>query len=213
VVVLDGGDARQHHAAQAQVAYALQVFDALLGRAHRRLPGAEKPVRMGRAVLRHPAVVGVEAGLLVVEVLVVAELHADRRVDDLGGDAVAFLVGEAGLRVPAAAVQVLELHAHHADLLRGLAGGGHQAHGDGRLHAVDDEEVADVLAAVDHLGRLVAPRRVDVVDVGARRLGDVRVGRDDGIAQPCAPLTSFPGRAPVCTPSAYTSVPDTIVCR
>ncbi len=63
------------------------------------------------AVLGDPAVVGVEAGLLVVEVRVVAEHHADGRVDDLGGDAVAILVGEARVGIPAAAVQVLEAHA------------------------------------------------------------------------------------------------------
>ena len=36
------------------------------------------------------------------------------------------------------------------------------------VHAVDHEQVADVLTAVDHAGSLVPPLRVDVVDVGPR---------------------------------------------
>ena len=58
----------------------------------------------------------------------VAEHHADGRVDDLGGDAVAVLVGDARVGIPAAAVQLLEAHAGDADLLGGLAGRRDQAH-------------------------------------------------------------------------------------
>ena len=95
-------------------------------------PHAEQPLRRERAVLGDPAVVGLEAGVLEVDVAVVAQHHADRRVDDLGGHAVAVLVGEAGRRVPAAAVQVLELVAGLADLLGRLAGGGRRAEDDRR---------------------------------------------------------------------------------
>ena len=82
-----------------------------------------------RAVARHPPVVGLHAGVLVVEVGVVAQHHADGRVDHLAADAVAVLVAEAGLGVPAAAVQLVEHDAEHGDLLGRLAGGRHQAHG------------------------------------------------------------------------------------
>ena len=65
-------------------------------------PDADQPLRIGRAVLRDPAVVGLHVGALVGEVLVVAEHHADRRVEHLGGDAVAVLVGGPQPRIPAA---------------------------------------------------------------------------------------------------------------
>ena len=75
-----------------------------------------------RAELGDPLVVRVEARVLVVDVGVVAQHHADRRVDDLGGDAVEVLVGEARHRIPAAAPQVLEaLAGVEADLF-GRAG-------------------------------------------------------------------------------------------
>ena len=71
-----------------------------------------------RAELGDPLVVRVEARVLVVAVGVVAEDHADRRVDDLGDHAVGVLVVQAGLGIPAAAVQVLEpLVDVEADLL------------------------------------------------------------------------------------------------
>ena len=46
---------------------------------------AEQAVRSLRAVLGDPTVVGVEAGLLEVQVVVVADHHPNRRIDDLGG--------------------------------------------------------------------------------------------------------------------------------
>ena len=52
--------------------------------------------------------------------------------------------------------------------------------GTGLLMPVDDEDVAHPLAAVDEPGRDVAPLGVDVIDIRAGRLGDVRVGGDDG---------------------------------
>ena len=131
-----------------------------------------------RAELGDPAVVGLEARLLEVAVAVVAEHHPDGRVDHLGGHAVGGLVGEAGRRVPAATVEVLEPVAGLPDLLGRLAGGGRGAEHDRALEAVDHEHVAE-LAGVDEPGRPVPPGRVDVVDVRARRLGDVGVGRDD----------------------------------
>ena len=74
--------------------------DPVLGRAQRGLAHADEPVRRGRAELGDPLVVRVEARVLVVDVGVVAQHHADRRVDDLGGDAVGVLVGEARDRDP-----------------------------------------------------------------------------------------------------------------
>src|SRR6185436_19684532 len=105
----------------------LEVLDALARRAHRGLTDAEEPLAVRRAVFGDPAVVGVEAGLPVVEVAVVADGHADRRVEDLGGDAVALLVGEARLGIPAAAMEVLEARVEEADLLGRLARRGDDA--------------------------------------------------------------------------------------
>src|SRR5215831_7100037 len=133
---------------------------------------------MGRAVLGDPPVVRVEARFLVVEVLVVAELHPDGRVQHLGRDPVASLIGEAGLGIPAAPVQVLESHASDADLLRGLARRGHQPHRYGRLHPRDHEEITDLVAHELEARGVVAVLGVDAVDVGVGRLGDVRIGGD-----------------------------------
>src|SRR5947208_7442268 len=180
VVVLDRGIAGHHHAAEAQRCDRLEILDALLGGAHRGLPAAEEPVGMARGVLRVPAVVRLEARPLVVEVLVVADLHADGGVQHLGRDAVAQLVGEAGFRVPAAAVQAFEPHSGDPDLFRRLARRRHQAHRHRRLHPGDDEQVADVFAHELEMRSLIAPLGVDAVDVGVGRLGDVRIGGDHG---------------------------------
>jgi hypothetical protein len=178
VVVLDTGNARHHHAMQAGVGDGVQVAHAILGRAHRGLADAEEPVGERRAVLRDPAVVRLHAGVLVVEVLVVAEHHAHGGVEDLADDAIAVLVCGSLRRVPPAAVQLVEGDAHHRDLLGRLPRGGHEAHGHGlALEAGDHEDVTGGVVPV-HVGRSIAEGRIDAVDVGVGRLGDVRVGRD-----------------------------------
>ena len=53
--------------------------------------------------------------------------------------------------------------------------------GDRRRHPVDDEHVAELRRPNSMCGALSLPLRVDVVDVGVRRLGDVRVGGDHGV--------------------------------
>ena len=127
---------------------------------------------MGVAELREPQVVGVEAGLLVVEVGMIAEHHADGRIDDFRRDAVALLVGHARLGIPSAAMQVLELDAEHGELLGALAGGGGQADRDRAAHPVDHEDVAEFFVAY-HPRRDVFELVIDPIDVSAGRLGDV----------------------------------------
>ena len=114
----------------------------------------------------------------------------DGRVDDLAAHAVAVLVGQAGVGVPAAPVQLVEVHAQHGDLLGRLARRGHQAHGH-RASAIPGitKQVAGLVVVAQVRGP-VAERRVDVVDVAVRRLGDVRVGREDR-----HDLVAFSGRA------------------
>src|SRR5262249_61232390 len=102
----------------------------------------------------------------------------------------ALLTGEPRFRVPSAAVQVLEACSHQPDLLRRLARRGDDAERDGRPHAVDHEDVARALDVLD-VRRTLTELRIDVVDVRGRRLGDVRIGRDDGVAHAArAPLTT-----------------------
>jgi hypothetical protein len=133
---------------------------------------------MNGAVLGDPQVVGVEARLLVLEVGVVAEHHADGRIEDLGAHTVAVLVGQAGIGIPPALVHVLEAGVEHRQLLGSLAGGGDQAHRDGALQALDHEQVA-AGGVAHHARRPVAEPRVDPLEVRVRRLGDVRIGGDD----------------------------------
>ncbi len=180
VVVLDGRVAGHHHAAQAELRDALELADAVFDRAHRELAAAEQPRRVRRAVLGQPAVVGGEAGLLELEVGMVADHHADGRVDHFGGDAVAILLRHARRGVPAAAVHLVEAHAGRADLLRRLAGRRHEPHRHRRRQTLDEERVAELVHVLHHR-RLRLPLRLDVVDVGVRRLGDVGVGGDDGV--------------------------------
>ena len=181
VVVLHRRQARHHHPAQPQCLDGLQVLDALLRGAHRGLAAAQEPVRRVGAVVGDPAVVGVEGRLLQVVVVDVAEHHAHRGVDDLGGDAVGILLGEPRRRVPSTAVELLEAGALGADLGGVLAGGGDQTHGDRHRGTLHHEHVAHRVATVHHVWSTVAPGRVDEVGVGVRRLGDVRVGGDDRV--------------------------------
>ena len=178
VVVCDGRIARHHHAAEPERLHLAQVLDALLHRPHRGLPDADEAVGVRSAVLRDPAVIGVEACVLVVEIRVIAEHHPDGRIEDLGADPVHVLLAEPRLGIEAARVHVLHPGAEHPELLGGLAGGGDEPHRDGLVHSVDDEEVAALGIAHD-VGRPVAEAPVDAVDIRARRLGDVRIRGDD----------------------------------
>src|SRR5439155_13794850 len=111
----------------------------------------------------------------------------DRGIEDLGADTVAVLVAQPRVGIPAAAVHVLEADIVHRQLLGLLAGGGDEPHGDGLVEAVDHEHVA-ALGVAHEPRRAVLEAPVDAVDVGARRLGDVGVGGDDGrhgAAQQC----------------------------
>jgi hypothetical protein len=178
VVVRDARVAGHHDSPEAEGLDPLEVSDAVGDRAHRRLARADEPVGMGGAVLGDPQVVGVEARLLEIDVGMVAEHHADRRVEHLGRDAVALLVREARRRVPAATVHVVKARAELRQLLRRLARGGDQAHRDRLVDALDDEEIP-ALRIPDHVQRAVPEARLDPRRIGVRRLRDVRVGGDD----------------------------------
>ena len=107
VVVLDVRVPRQHDADEPEARDFLELLDSLLDAADRGDPDTEQPVARRIAEDGQPAVVGVEAGLLVVDVPVQAEHHADARVDDLGVDAVPVLGGQPLSRVPAAGLEVV----------------------------------------------------------------------------------------------------------
>src|SRR5204862_4738105 len=114
----------------------------------------------------------------------------------------ALLIGEARVRVPAPAMQLLETGAEDRQIFRALAGGSDEAHRDRLVEAVDDVEIA-ALRIVDHVRRAIAEARVDPLDVRAGRLGDVRVRGDDRLrhAQRLPLRSTVPGRAPVGSPS------------
>src|ERR1700739_133434 len=73
-------------------------------------------------------------------------------------------------------MQLLEFGAAPAQVARVLAGGGHQAHGNGLLEALDDENVA-VPVRMRQARRSLAVLGLDVVDIAVRRLRDMIVGR------------------------------------
>ena len=126
----------------------LEVGDALLGRAHRGLADAEQPVGVGAAVLGDPAVVGVHAGVLVVEVLVVAEHHADRRVDDLAGHAVAVLLGRRASGSQPPRCRSSKSTPSTVISSAGLPAAATRPIGTGLRHAGDDEQVAGLVVVV-----------------------------------------------------------------
>src|SRR5215470_12379220 len=78
VVIFDLRIARHHHALEPQLLDLAQVLDSLLRRAHRSLATPDEPGRIVRAIFGDPEIVSVEAGFLVVVVLMVAEQHPDR---------------------------------------------------------------------------------------------------------------------------------------
>jgi hypothetical protein len=169
--------AGEQHAAQPERLDPPEVVDPVGGRAHGGLADAEETVGVRAAVLGEPAVVRVHARLLVVQVRMAAEHQADGRVEDLGADAVALLVREACLGIPAAAVPLLEA-ACHPDVLGAFARGRDEAHGERALRQVGDHVHVAARVVVDEVRRPVAERRVDVLPVRVRVLGDVGVGRD-----------------------------------
>src|SRR5262249_46420668 len=139
----------------------------------------------------------------------------------LRGDAVALLIRDACARVPPAAVQLLEARPHQADLLGLLAGGRHDAEGNGNFQPLDDVDVAHAFHVLQ-TRRRVAIRRIDV---GPRvgRLRDVRVGGDDRIVRDgtthdaAPPASTRPGSGPLGSttspPSSRAGPPFTTAAR
>lgn len=90
----------------------------------------------------------------------VAEHHADGRVQDFRRDAVAILIRQAGVRIPAAPMQVLEPDAEHRQILGVLARRRNQPHRDRLREPLDDEEVSPPwVALVKRIGSRASPRR------------------------------------------------------
>src|ERR1700722_10049136 len=178
VVILERGVTRHHDALEPELFHLAQIRDSFLDRAHRRLPGSYQSIRMRGAVLAYPQVVSVEACLLVVEVAMVAEDHADGGIDNLGGDAVAILVGHPRVGIPSALMHLLELRAECSQLARVLARGRRQRDVDRTREVLDDEHVAQLLV-VNHVRHRILILVIDSIDVSVGRLGDMRVGGDN----------------------------------
>src|SRR5271156_2218991 len=175
VVVLERGITGHHDALESEVLHLAEIFDAFLDRTHRGLAGAYQSVGMRGAVLAYPKVIGIEAGLLVVEVAMVAENHADGRVDDFGGDAVAILVRHARVGIPSALMQLLELRAGGPEIFRVLAGGGGERDVNRTREVLDDKDVAELLV-MNHVRSSILILVIDSIDIGVGRLGDMGVG-------------------------------------
>ena len=127
-----------------------------------------------RGVLLEPAVVGIEAGLLVVLIRMIAEHHAHSRIDDFGAHTVAVLVSQPGCRIPAAAMEILEERTAGAEAAGLDAGRSNQAHRDGLLHAFHDIDVAELGIALD-MRRAFAPSGLYMITIAIGWLGDVRI--------------------------------------
>ena len=139
----------------------------------RGLPETDEPLGRGRAELRDPEVVRVEARALVLGLGVVAEQHPDRRVDHLRDHAVGVLVRETRDGIPAAAPQLLEsLAAVEPHLFGRTARRGDEPERHQALAVVDEHDVAEYVVVVQ-ARRAVAERGIDAVEVGARRLRHV----------------------------------------
>ncbi len=133
---------------------------------------------MRRAVLANPQGVLVEARLLVIEVTMVAEDHPDRRVNDLGGDAIAILIGHARVGIPSAAMHLLELCANRLELAGVFASRCRQRDVDRAWKILDQKNVAELLV-MNHVRGGVFVLRVDPVHVGTGRFGDMGIGGDN----------------------------------
>ena len=130
-------------------------------------------------ILGDPAVVGLEARVLVVEVGVVAEQHADRRVDHLGAHAVAVLVGRGAPRDPTRRGAAPSNRAPNiVSSSAGLPAAATRPIGIG-LSMPSMTNRSPRFGSWTMRGARSRKRAVDAVDVGAGRLGDVRVGGDD----------------------------------
>ena len=151
-----------------------------LRRAQRGLAEADRAASGAYvAELGDPPVVRLEARVLVVDVGVVAQQHADRRVDDLGRDAVAVLVAEPRAPDPS------RRDAARRTACRCRAG----LRRSGRPAAATSQNgTSDCPLSISITSPSVSSwcrrgarsryARIDAVEVGVGRFGDVRVGRD-----------------------------------
>ncbi len=130
------------------------------------------------AIFSDPQVVGVEAGFLVVEVAMVTQHHPDGGIDDLGGDAVAILVGHPRVGIPSAAMHLLEFAATDFEILGIAAGRGGKPDIHRTREILDDKHVAELVVA-DHARRGIFIFGIDPIDVGPGGLGDMRIGGDN----------------------------------
>src|ERR1700685_3615332 len=178
VVILERRVSWHHDALEPELLHLAQIRDSFLDRSHRSLPRPDQTVGMRGAVLAYPEVVGVEAGLLVIEVAMVAEDHADRRIDHFGGDAIAILIGHARVGIPSAAMHLRKLRADRPQLARVLARGRCQRDVDRTREVLDDEHIAQLLV-VDHVRSGILILVIDSIDVSVGWLGDMRVRGDN----------------------------------
>ena len=170
--------AGHHHAVQAEIFDASEIGDAFFDRTQRGLTQPDEPRRVDALELGDPQVVRVEARLLVVGVGMVAQDHADRRIDHLGRDTVAVLFLQPLFGIPTTGMQLFPRHEDvRVDLVGGPAGRGHHAIGQSAATVVDRHRGAHRLVG-DRDRCPITELGIDAIDVTVSRFGDVRVGRD-----------------------------------
>ena len=147
-------------------------------------------VGVGLHKVRHPRVVGAEAGELVGDVGDGEHAEGDGGVEHLGLDAVGCDLADAGAGIVGALGGVGLVVAEVGDLIDGPAGGGDRADLDQAHAAVALEHVLVVLALA--MGRTALELGLDVVEPEVGRLDHVRVGRDDLLGSHGALLCPVP---------------------
>ena len=167
-----------HDAPQPEPLDLDEVLDAFGHAAQRGLADAEQTIGGRRLELGHPEVVGVEARLLVVGVGMVAQQHADARVQDLGRHTIAILLTETCQRIPPPGVQLVPTdEIARVDLLPWPSRGGDHAVRHATAAVVDGHHrTHHVVGHRD--GRAITEPRVDAIEIAVAGLGYVRVGRD-----------------------------------
>ena len=179
MVVIFGrpGEGGQHDTAKALRLDPLGIGDRLIDRGHGGLTYPEEPPFPVAAEILQPAVIGLEHGVHVIAVGVVTEHHAESRIDYLCGDPVAILIEQPRLGIPAAAMKIVEGPRRIGQLFGREARRRRQGDRDLSRQSVDQVDAATILVHPE-LRCLVAPFRLEIIAVAARRFGNVRVGRN-----------------------------------
>ena len=167
-----------HGAAHPLLMRSFQLFDARVNIFERDQADAVQAFGTMRTELRHPVVIGPEAGPLQVGIRQPEERHTQRGVEHLRFDSIDLLVFDTFDRVPAARTGGFVAFVHMVfQLFSGPSGP--EPTGDGKgVDAVRHKDEARLLRVFDHFRRLVTEFVVQTLLPQIGRLHHVRVCRD-----------------------------------